>query len=157
MSTETPLKPTRTYAEQFANIEITAEQRREARAYALEMMRKCESCHPEWVKGTVVTNLAPIVWSSNFTEILHEHRLALLNGSLSASLCRFLPSLRCFRCGSLSPSPCHPSHSSGLNASVRFCRLWRRRCRSQPRTWWKCTVLRDSLLRCPRCRRQLPS
>lgn len=73
MSTETPLKPTRTYAEQFANIEITAEQRREARAYALEMMRKCESCHPEWVKGTVVTNLAPIVWSSNFTEILHEH------------------------------------------------------------------------------------
>jgi hypothetical protein len=83
MSTETPLKPTRTYAEQFANIEITAEQRREARANALEMMRKCESCHPEWVsdceslqdlKGMIVTNLAPIVWSSsNLTEILHEH------------------------------------------------------------------------------------
>jgi hypothetical protein len=84
MSTETPLKPTRTYAEQFSNIEITAEQRKEARAYALEMMRKCESCHPEWdvecksvqdLKGMLVTNLAPIVWSNsnNLTEILHEH------------------------------------------------------------------------------------
>jgi len=86
MSTETPLKPTRTYAEQFANIEITAEQRREARANALEMMRKCESCHPEWVaewdpdckslqhlKGMLLTNLAPIVWSTKPTEILHEH------------------------------------------------------------------------------------
>ena len=73
MASETPLKPTRTYAEKFANIEITAEQRKEARAYALEMMRKCESCHPEWVKGTIVTNLAPIVWGSNLTEILHEH------------------------------------------------------------------------------------
>ena len=73
MASETPLKPTRTYAEQFGNIEITAEQRKEARAYALEMMRKCESCHPEWVKGMLVTNLAPIVWSSNLTEILHEH------------------------------------------------------------------------------------
>ena len=73
MASETPLKPTRTYAEQFGNIEITAEQRKEARAYALEMMRKCESCHPEWVKGMLVTNLAPIVWSSNVTEILHEH------------------------------------------------------------------------------------
>jgi len=47
----TPLKPTRTYAEQFANIEITAEQRREAHARALEILRECKSA----------------------AEILHEH------------------------------------------------------------------------------------
>jgi hypothetical protein len=51
MSTETPLKPTRNYAEQFAKIEITAEQRKEAHARALEILRGC----------------APA------TEILHEH------------------------------------------------------------------------------------
>jgi hypothetical protein len=57
MSTETPLKPTRTYAEQFAKIEITAEQRREAHMRALEILRGCapaEILHehpsgtPEW-------------------------------------------------------------------------------------------------------------
>jgi hypothetical protein len=82
MASETPSKPTRTYAEQFGTIEITAEQRREARANALEMMRKCEFCHPEWdpdckslqdLKGMLLTNLAPIVWSTKLTEILHEH------------------------------------------------------------------------------------
>jgi len=47
----TPLKPTRTYAEKFANIEITAEQRREAHRNALEVLRGSKST----------------------TEILHEH------------------------------------------------------------------------------------
>ena len=47
----TPEKPTRTYAEQFAKIEITAEQRREAHMRALEILRGCKSG----------------------TEILHEH------------------------------------------------------------------------------------
>jgi hypothetical protein len=47
----TPLKPTRTYAEKFANIEITAEQRREAHRNALEVLRGSKSA----------------------TEILHEH------------------------------------------------------------------------------------
>ena len=47
----TPLKPTRTYAEQFANIEITAEQRREAHRNALAVLRGCKYA----------------------TEILHEH------------------------------------------------------------------------------------
>lgn len=47
----TPLKPTRTYAEKFANIEITAEQRKEAHRNALEVLRGSKSA----------------------TEILHEH------------------------------------------------------------------------------------
>lgn len=47
----TPLKPTRTYAEKFANIEITAEQRKEAHRNALEVLRGSKST----------------------TEILHEH------------------------------------------------------------------------------------
>lgn len=47
----TPLKPTRTYAEKFANIEIIAEQRVAAHRNALEVLRGSKSA----------------------TEILHEH------------------------------------------------------------------------------------
>jgi len=66
----TPLKPTRTYAQQFANIEITAEQRREAHRNALEILRGCKSVTQD-LHG--MTNLAPIMWNSNLAEILHEH------------------------------------------------------------------------------------
>jgi hypothetical protein len=68
----TPLKPTRTYAEQFSKIEITAEQRREAHRNALEILRGCKSAAQD-LHGMFVTNLAPIVCSSNLMEILHEH------------------------------------------------------------------------------------
>jgi hypothetical protein len=75
MSTETPLKPTRTYAEQFAKIELTAEQRREAHMRALEILRGCapaEILHehpsgtPEWEPVCEPVPLPKRKWESLF-------------------------------------------------------------------------------------------